>query len=184
MLATYSVFIVLNLSYSFLMRNVRYCRFWFAALTAPTRLYLGSLLTGSNVPISVYFAAYFFMAAAQASKVRIENKALNKSFNGWAAGVMELLANIGFILTLAAYAVSAMSNPMSLIFLSIAAMAHVLYNVMPYFNRTLERLLFRFYTSDCASTQELQTKGPLLAFVSFEFTADATCGHDRMHADD
>lgn len=151
MLPIFTMFIVLNLTYSFCMREVKYCRFWFAALTAPTRLHLGTLLTGGVAPLPVYFVAYFFMTAAQSSKVRIENASLKKSLNGWSAGTVEMATNAGLAVSLAAYSMT--SDPLRFVFISIAAVAHTAYNVVPYFNKKAEKTLRTIYTLDCPNAE-------------------------------
>merc|ERR1711998_651188 len=132
MVHMYTLFIVLNLTYSFAMRDVKYCRFYFAALTSPARLHLGGLLTGGALPWSVYFVAYFFMAAVQSSKVRIENAALKKTLNGWSAGTVEIVTGAGLTAALLAYSTS--TDPLRWVFIGVTSFFHITYNVLPYLN--------------------------------------------------
>lgn len=147
MLPMYTLFIMLNLTYSFGMRNVKYCRFPFAALTSPARLHLGSMLTGGSLPMSVYFVAYFFMAAVQSSKVRIEKRKLKQSINGWSPGTVELVAGTGLAISVAVYGMS--NDPLRFIFISIVCFFHFTYNMLPYFNHDIEKTLRMIYTVDC-----------------------------------
>jgi len=95
MCAMYVLFVVLNLTYSYGMRNVKFARFWFAGLTSPARLHLGQMITGSEVNIACYFMAYFFMTSLQSSKIRIENRQMDSAANGFAPGVVEAISFTG-----------------------------------------------------------------------------------------
>jgi len=95
MCAMYLLFLVLNLTYSYGMRNVKFMRFWFAGLTSPARLHLGQMLTGSHVNVASYFLAYFFMTALQSSKIRVEHGKMKSTANGFAPGVVEAISFVG-----------------------------------------------------------------------------------------
>jgi hypothetical protein len=93
--AMYLLFLVLNLTYSYGMRNVKFMRFWFAGLTSPARLHLGQMISGSDVNLACYFLAYFFMTALQSAKIRVEHNKLNSTANGFAPGVVEAISFVG-----------------------------------------------------------------------------------------
>jgi nucleoside-diphosphate-sugar epimerase len=148
MIPMYAFFIVLNLTYSYGMRNVKYCRFPTAALTAPCRLHMGCLLTGGQPCIAVYVIMYFFMIGIQSSKIRIEKYAMkNVEINGWSAGTVEAVTAVGMLAGMAVYAMS--EDPLKWVFLGIVGTAHFTYNVAPYFSKGMEKNLRKLYTIDC-----------------------------------
>lgn len=148
MVHTYCAFIVLNLLYSFGMRSVKYCRFHFVALTAPCRMYLGTILTGSQPHIAVYIMQYFHMVAVQSTKVRIEQGRIRHGdINGWGRGTVELTSGLCLLVSCVWYSTS--DDPAKWLIITIGIVANMWYCVVPYFSRRAEMLHRRLYTIDC-----------------------------------
>ena len=121
----YSVFIMLNLGYSIVFRNIKYSRFFTAGLTSPTRLYLGSMLSHAPVPVPCFLMAYLFMVNVQATKIRAERGEYKTSSNGFAPGVVEGMCLVG---TLCAVA---MHYPNNQPFLAVVVLSNIFYTALP-----------------------------------------------------
>ncbi len=72
-LLLYTVFVVFNLVYNYLLRNIKYIGILFISLTIPLRVYLGSTLSGQDIPLLIYLGFYLFFLSHHISKKNMEN---------------------------------------------------------------------------------------------------------------
>ncbi len=72
-LLLYTVFVVFNLVYNYLLRNIKYIGVLFISLTIPMRVYLGSIASGQDIPFLIYLGFYLFFLSHHISKNNMEN---------------------------------------------------------------------------------------------------------------
>jgi len=85
----FSAFLAINVAYSLVFRNVRYSRFFTAALTSPCRLALGSMMARATISAECFVMAYLFMVGAHSSKIRAEYNLRATSADGFKPGALE-----------------------------------------------------------------------------------------------
>mmetsp|Transcript_10941 Transcript_10941/g.15171 ORF Transcript_10941/g.15171 Transcript_10941/m.15171 type:complete len:272 (+) Transcript_10941:248-1063(+) len=87
----YLAFILVNIAYSFYLKQMKYIRFFSAAITSPLRLHMGALITNTSVPLTAAIIVFCFMACVQCTKTRLEKKLQFEVCNGWPPMYLEAL---------------------------------------------------------------------------------------------
>jgi len=121
----YTGFLTINLAYSLWLGRIKYFRFFFVACTAPMRMYMGALLTGSTIPPACLLLPYFFMVGAQSIKIRAEYP--NKT-SFWIDG---FCMSASAVVMGYHYAVGGVVTNTDIAFCGVVALANFVYLLLP-----------------------------------------------------